>query len=77
VSCGTAQGQVRADVKTASQGLCGSVMIPLGLPLMKVVFPPQHPRKALIPVGPLMGLAGPRLGWHPGSAGPGTSGVTL
>jgi hypothetical protein len=24
---------------------------------MKVVFPPQHLRKALIPVGPLMGLA--------------------
>ncbi|MFD1277078.1 MFS transporter [Streptomyces kaempferi] len=38
------------------QGLCGSVMIPQGLALVKVVFPPQHLRRALTPVGPLMGL---------------------
>jgi MFS family permease len=42
-------------------------MIPQGLALVKVVFPPQHLRKALTPVGPLMGMtmvAGPILaGW--------------
>ena len=42
-------------------------MIPQGLALMKIVFPPQHLRKALTPVGPLMGVttvAGPILaGW--------------
>lgn len=42
-------------------------MIPQGLALVKVVFPPRHLRKALTPVGPLMGLtmvAGPILaGW--------------
>jgi MFS family permease len=42
-------------------------MIPQGLALVKVVFPPQHLRKALTPVGPLMGLTmvgGPVLaGW--------------
>src|ERR1700760_440518 len=48
-------------------GLFGSVMIPQGLALMTVVFPPQHLRKALTPVGPIMGaatVAGPILaGW--------------
>ena len=49
------------------QGLFGSVMIPQGMALVKVVFPPQHLRKALMPFGPIMGLAtvaGPILaGW--------------
>src|SRR4029077_6213097 len=47
------------------QGLLGSVMIPQGLALIKVVFPPEHLRKALTPVGPLMRVttvAGPILG---------------
>lgn len=49
------------------QGLLGSVMIPQGMALVKVVFPPQYLRKALMPFGPVMGLAtvaGPILaGW--------------
>ncbi|MEU9098847.1 DHA2 family efflux MFS transporter permease subunit [Streptomyces sp. NPDC048361] len=49
------------------QGLFGSVMIPQGMALVKVVFPPQHLRRALMPFGPVMGLAtvaGPILaGW--------------
>ncbi|WP_326834862.1 DHA2 family efflux MFS transporter permease subunit [Amycolatopsis rhabdoformis] len=49
------------------QGLFGSVMIPQGLALVKIVFPPEHLRKALMPFGPIMGLAtvaGPVLaGW--------------
>lgn len=49
------------------QGLFGAVMIPQGFAMVKVVFPPQDLRKALIPFGPVMGLAtvaGPILaGW--------------
>ncbi len=49
------------------QGLLGSVMIPQGMALVKVVFPPRHLRRALMPFGPIMGLAtvaGPILaGW--------------
>ena len=51
----------------ALQGLAGSVMIPQGLALAKVVFPPDYLRRALIPIGPVMGVvtvAGPILaGW--------------
>ena len=49
------------------QGLFGSVMIPQGMALVKIVFPPGHLRRALMPFGPIMGLAtvaGPILaGW--------------
>ncbi|HEY3684553.1 MAG TPA: MFS transporter [Streptosporangiaceae bacterium] len=49
------------------QGLFGAVMIPQGFAMVKVVFPPTHLRTALIPFGPVMGLAtvaGPILaGW--------------
>ena len=40
------------------QGLFGAVMIPQGLALVKVVFPPEQLGKAFIPFGPVMGLAG-------------------
>ncbi|WP_377270083.1 DHA2 family efflux MFS transporter permease subunit [Peterkaempfera sp. SMS 1(5)a] len=67
LACGLAPGTVFLIVARTLQGLCGSVMIPQGLALVKVVFPPQHLRRALTPVGPLMGLtmvAGPILaGW--------------
>ncbi|MFH9090976.1 MFS transporter [Streptomyces sp. NPDC017673] len=67
LACGLAPGPVFLIVARTVQGLCGSVMIPQGLALVKVVFPPQHLRKALTPVGPLMGLTmvgGPILaGW--------------
>ena len=67
LACGLAPDVVFLIVARVLQGLFGSVMIPQGLALMKVVFPPQYLRKALIPVGPLMGLAtvaGPILaGW--------------
>ncbi|MGV9295326.1 MFS transporter [Amycolatopsis sp. NPDC003676] len=49
------------------QGLFGAAMIPQGIALVKVVFPPDQLRKALMPFGPIMGLAtvaGPILaGW--------------
>jgi EmrB/QacA subfamily drug resistance transporter len=49
------------------QGLFGSVLIPQGMALVKIAFPPQHLRRAFMPVGPIMGLAtvaGPILaGW--------------
>ena len=67
LACGLAPDVVFLIVARLLQGLFGSVMIPQGLALMKIVFPPQHLRKALMPVGPLMGLAtvaGPILaGW--------------
>ncbi|MFI9648376.1 DHA2 family efflux MFS transporter permease subunit [Streptomyces sp. NPDC052040] len=67
LACGLAPDPVFLIVARTVQGLCGSVMIPQGLALMKIVFPPQHLRKALMPIGPLMGLAtvaGPVLaGW--------------
>ncbi|MFI6345274.1 MFS transporter [Streptomyces sp. NPDC050560] len=67
LACGLAPGVVFLIAARTVQGLCGSVMIPQGLALVKVVFPPQHLRRALVPVGPLMGVAtvaGPLLaGW--------------
>jgi EmrB/QacA subfamily drug resistance transporter len=67
LACGLAPDVVFLIVARTVQGLCGSVMIPQGLALVKIVFPPRHLRKALVPVGPLMGLAtvaGPVLaGW--------------
>ncbi|SFJ83171.1 drug resistance transporter, EmrB/QacA subfamily [Amycolatopsis sacchari] len=67
LACGLAPDAVFLIVARTLQGLFGSVMIPQGLALMKVVFPPQHLRRALMPIGPLMGVAtvaGPVLaGW--------------
>ncbi|NUR90664.1 MAG: MFS transporter, partial [Nonomuraea sp.] len=39
------------------QGLSGAVLIPQGFALVKIVFPPEQLRRALIPFGPIMGLA--------------------
>ena len=67
LACGLAPDVVFLIVARTLQGLLGSVMIPQGLALIKVMFPPEHLRKALTPVGPLMGVttvAGPILaGW--------------
>ncbi|MEV6158282.1 MFS transporter [Nonomuraea sp. NPDC052129] len=67
LACGLAPDVAFLIVARILQGLFGSVMIPQGLALVKVVFPPEHLRKALIPFGPVMGLAtvaGPILaGW--------------
>ena len=67
LACGLAPDVVFLIVARTLQGLFGSVMIPQGMALVKVVFPPQKLRQALIPFGPIMGLAtvaGPILaGW--------------
>ena len=67
LACGLAPNVPFLIVARTLQGLCGSVMIPQGLALVKVVFPHQHLRKALMPMGPIMGVAtvaGPILaGW--------------
>ncbi len=67
LACGLAPGVGFLITSRVLQGLFGSVMIPQGFAMLKVVFPPQQLRKALIPFGPVMGLAtvaGPILaGW--------------
>ncbi|MFE0151557.1 DHA2 family efflux MFS transporter permease subunit [Nonomuraea sp. NPDC059007] len=67
LACGLAPGTGFLIVARVLQGLFGSVMIPQGFALVKIVFPPEHLRRALIPFGPIMGLAtvaGPILaGW--------------
>jgi EmrB/QacA subfamily drug resistance transporter len=67
LACGLAPGVGFLITARVVQGLFGSVMIPQGFAMVKVVFPPQQLRKALIPFGPVMGLAtvaGPILaGW--------------
>ncbi|WP_051792365.1 DHA2 family efflux MFS transporter permease subunit [Amycolatopsis jejuensis] len=67
LACGLAPSPAFLIVARVAQGLFGAVMIPQGMALVKVVFPPEHLRKALMPFGPIMGLAtvaGPILaGW--------------
>ncbi|MET7991070.1 MFS transporter [Amycolatopsis sp. NPDC005232] len=67
LACGLAPSAGLFIATRVFQGLFGSVMIPQGLSLVKIVFPPEHLRKALMPFGPIMGLAtvaGPVLaGW--------------
>jgi EmrB/QacA subfamily drug resistance transporter len=67
LACGLAPGVGFLITARVVQGLFGSVMIPQGFAMVKVVFPPQQLRTALIPFGPVMGLAtvaGPILaGW--------------
>ncbi len=67
LACGLAPAAAFLIVARTLQGLFGSVMIPQGLALMTVVFSPPNLRKALTPVGPIMGVAtvaGPILaGW--------------
>ncbi|MFF3111175.1 DHA2 family efflux MFS transporter permease subunit [Kitasatospora sp. NPDC057904] len=67
LACGLAPNPALLITARTLQGLCGSVMIPQGMALVKIVFPPHQLRKALTPIGPLMGLAtvaGPILaGW--------------
>jgi EmrB/QacA subfamily drug resistance transporter len=67
LACGLAPGVPFLIAARAIQGLAGAVMIPQGLALVKVAFAPDKLRKALIPFGPIMGLAtvaGPVLaGW--------------
>ncbi len=67
LSCGLAPDAGLLIAARVCQGLFGSVMIPQGMALLTVVFPPERLRTALIPFGPIMGLAtvaGPILaGW--------------
>ncbi len=67
LACGLAPNAGFLIIARLCQGLFGSVMIPQGMALVKIVFPPEHLRRALMPVGPIMGLAtvaGPILaGW--------------
>jgi EmrB/QacA subfamily drug resistance transporter len=67
LACGLAPSATFLIIARAVQGLAGSVMIPQGLALIRVVFPAEQLRRALIPFGPIMGLAtvaGPILaGW--------------
>lgn len=67
LACGLAPDVLFLIIARTLQGLFGSVMIPQGLALVKIAFPPRYLRKALMPIGPLMGLAtvaGPVLaGW--------------
>jgi EmrB/QacA subfamily drug resistance transporter len=57
LACGLAPGVGFLIVARILQGLCGAVMIPQGFAMVKVVFPADQLRKALIPFGPVMGLA--------------------
>src|ERR1700753_304340 len=75
LACGLAPGVVFLIVARPLRRLCGSVMTPQALPMVKGVSPPQRLRQALTPVGPLMGVvtvAGPIVaGWllDPGLVG--------
>ena len=67
LACGLAPGVGPLIAARAVQGVAGSVMIPQGLALVRVVFPPEQLRRVLVPFGPIVGLttvAGPVLaGW--------------
>ncbi|MFC0540549.1 MFS transporter [Kutzneria chonburiensis] len=67
LACGLAPGVGLLIGARVLQGLFGSVLIPQGMALVKIVFPPHQLRRAFMPVGPIMGLAtvaGPILaGW--------------
>jgi EmrB/QacA subfamily drug resistance transporter len=67
LACGLAPDVVFLIVARTLQGASGSVMIPQGLTLVTIAFSPQNLRKALTPIGPIMGVAtvaGPILaGW--------------
>jgi EmrB/QacA subfamily drug resistance transporter len=67
LACGLAPGAGFLIGARVLQGLFGSVLIPQGMALVKIAFPPRHLRRAFMPVGPIMGLAtvaGPILaGW--------------
>ena len=58
LACGLAPGAGWLIAARILQGLFGAVMIPQGLALVKVAFPPEELQKAFIPFGPVMGLAG-------------------
>jgi EmrB/QacA subfamily drug resistance transporter len=58
LACGLAPEASWLIVARVLQGLFGAVMIPQGLALVKVAFPPDKLDKAFIPFGPVMGLAG-------------------
>lgn len=58
LACGLAPGAGWLILARVLQGLFGAVMIPQGLALVKVAFPPEELNKAFIPFGPVMGLAG-------------------
>jgi EmrB/QacA subfamily drug resistance transporter len=67
LACGPAPGVGLLITARLVQGVSSAVMIPQGFAMVKVVFPPRRLRTALIPFGPVMGLAtvaGPILaGW--------------
>src|SRR3954467_568126 len=52
LACGLAPSGAFLITARVLQGLSGAVMIPQGFAMVKVVFPPQLLRKALIPFGP-------------------------
>lgn len=58
LACGLAPNVPLLIAFRALQGLSGAVMIPQGFSLVKIAFPPEHLRKALVPFGPIMGAAG-------------------
>lgn len=58
LACGLAPGVPAVIAARALQGLTGAVMIPQGFALVKIAFPPDQLRRALIPFGPIMGVAG-------------------
>ncbi len=62
--CGLAPSAGLLIAARVAQGLFGAVMIPQGLAMVKVSFPPEELQKAFVPFGPVMGLSavlGPML----------------
>jgi EmrB/QacA subfamily drug resistance transporter len=55
--CGLAPSAGLLIAARVAQGLCGAVMIPQGLAMVKVSFPPEDLQKAFVPFGPVMGLS--------------------